>query len=140
MPGADLQRLLDETPVHRALRIRVLSSEPHSLILHAETNEEHVGTDDDTFLHGGVVATVLDTAATFALIAATGDDWSTVDLRVDYLRPVPAGPLEARARVVQAGHRLGRSTAELVQPGSDRVLASAAGTFVRADPLPEAAT
>jgi uncharacterized protein (TIGR00369 family) len=140
MPGPDLQRLLDGTPVHRALRIRVVSSESGGLVLHAEASQEHVGADDGTFLHGGVVATVLDTAATFALIAATGDDWSTVDLRLDYLRPVPAGLLEARARVVQAGRRLGRSTAELVLPGSDRVLASAAGTFVRADPPPEAAT
>jgi uncharacterized protein (TIGR00369 family) len=134
MQLADLQRLLDGTPVHRALALRVVSFDPDGgLILRADANAEHAGTDGGEFLHGGVIATVLDTAATFALIAATGDDWSTVDLRLDYLRPAPAGALEARAAVVQAGRRLGRATAELVPAGSERMLARAAGTFVRAD-------
>jgi uncharacterized protein (TIGR00369 family) len=139
MQLADLQRLLDDAPVHRALRLQVVSCDADRLVLRAEASAEHAGTDGGEFLHGGVVATVLDTAATFALIAATGDDWSTVDLRLDYLRPAPAGALEARAAVVQAGRRLGRATAELIPAGSGRVLACAAGTFARAEPAPGAA-
>ncbi|HXW45170.1 MAG TPA: PaaI family thioesterase [Streptosporangiaceae bacterium] len=140
MPGSDLQGMLDSAPVHRALGLRVARADDHGLILHAQPGPEHAGADDSEFLHGGVVATVLDTTATFALIAATGTDWSTVDLRVDFLRPAPAGPLEARGRAVQAGRRLGRATAELYAAGSHRLLASAAGTFVRADPEPGADT
>jgi uncharacterized protein (TIGR00369 family) len=133
MQASDLQRMLDAAPVHRALRLRVASVGDSDVVLHADAGPEHLGEDGAAFLHGGVVATVLDTTATFALIGATGTDWSTVDLRVDYLRPAPAGRLEARGRAVQVGRRLGRATADLFA-GSDRLVACATGTFARALP------
>jgi uncharacterized protein (TIGR00369 family) len=132
MLPSDLQELLDAAPVHRALQLHASQSDAGELILRAQAGPDHAGADDSDFLHGGVVATVLDTTATFALIAATGVDWSTVDLRVDFLRPAPAGPLEARGRATHIGRRLGRATAELYAAGSQRLLASATGTFVRA--------
>jgi uncharacterized protein (TIGR00369 family) len=132
MGPTELQRMLDSTAVHRALRLSVVSCDATGIVLRARTDAEHAAADGEEFLHGGVVATVLDSTATFALIAATGVDWNTVDLRLDYLRPAPLGVLEARGTVVQAGRRLGRATAQLVQAGSDRVVAYAAGTFVRA--------
>jgi uncharacterized protein (TIGR00369 family) len=140
MPLDELQQLLDSTAVHRALGLRAVSSAAGQLVLHAAAGAEHAVTDGGQFLHGGVIATVLDTAATFALIAATGDDWSTVDLRVDYVRPVPAGALEARAAVVHAGRKLGRAAAEIVEASSGRVLATATGTFIRAEPATGSAT
>ena len=132
MQASDLQRLLDSAPLHRALRLRVTSAGDHDVVLQAEAGPEYLGEDGADYLHGGVVATVLDTAATFALIGATGTDWSTVDLRVDYLRPTPAGSLEIRGSAVQIGRRLGRARAELLAAGPGPVLAIATGTFVRA--------
>jgi uncharacterized protein (TIGR00369 family) len=134
MRAEELQRLVDASPVHRALRVRVTGAEQAAVRLQAETGAEHAGEDGGPFLHGGVVATLLDTAATFALIQATGTDWGTVDLRVDFVRPAPAGPLLATATAVHAGRRLGRATAELTEPSSGRLLASAAGTFARITP------
>jgi uncharacterized protein (TIGR00369 family) len=138
MLPSDLQVLLDCTAVHRALRLRLVDASTDGIVLAAEAGAEHEGADGSQFVHGGVVATVLDSAATFALIAATDTDWSTVDLRIDYVRPVPVGVLRVRGTVVHIGRRLGRATAELVAAGSERLLASAAGTFVRA--APEAST
>jgi uncharacterized protein (TIGR00369 family) len=132
MEASEVQRLLDSTPVHRALRLRVTSVGDQHVRLHADAGPEYLSEEGGTYLHGGVVATLLDAAATFALIGATGTDWSTVDLRVDYLRPAPAGPLEIRGRAVQAGRRLGRATAELVAAGGSQVVAIATGTFARA--------
>ncbi len=132
MQPSELQRLLDSTPVHRALALRVTEAGDHHVVLHAEAGPEHLVEDGGEYLHGGVVATVLDAAATFALIGATDTDWSTVDLRVDYLRPVPAGPLQIRGNAIQIGKRLGRATAELLAGGAEPVVASATGTFVRA--------
>lgn len=138
MEASDLQRLLDAAPVHRALRLRIAETGDGGIVLQAEAGPDHLGEDGADYLHGGVVATVLDAAATFALIGATGTDWSTVDLRVDYLRPVPAGPLEARGRAVQIGRRLGRATAELFGADSGQLVACAAGTFTRSAPDPAA--
>lgn len=137
MHSDDLQRLIDASPVHRALRLRVAHAEQGKIRLAAETGAEHAGEDGGQFLHGGVIATLLDTAATFALIQATGTDWGTVDLRVDFVRPAPAGPLTAEATAVQIGRRLGRASAELTDPSSGQLIATAAGTFARATPPPE---
>lgn len=134
MQATDLQRLLDASPAHRALRLRVTGGGVHDIVLHAQTGPEHLVEDGADYLHGGVVAMVLDTTATFALIGATGTDWSTVDLRVDYLRPAPPGALEARGSAVQIGKRLGRATAELFAADSGRLVASATGTFTRSGP------
>lgn len=129
LPSERLQALLEETPLHRALGLRVAAVSEDRLVLEARPTEEHAV--DDNQLHGGVVATILDTAATFALIGATGADWGTVDLRVDYLRPAPVAPLDAAGQVLHAGKRLGRARAELVDRGTGRTVASAVGTFVR---------
>jgi uncharacterized protein (TIGR00369 family) len=134
MQASDLQQLLDATPVHRALRLRVAEGGDRDIVLRAETGPEHLAEDGADYLHGGVVATVLDTTATFALIGATGTDWNTVDLRVDYLRPTPPGELEARGSAIQVGRRLGRARAELFAADSGRLLASATGTFARSEP------
>jgi uncharacterized protein (TIGR00369 family) len=136
MHANELQQLLDESPVHRSLRLRVIDSTDASVTLECVSSVEHVGADGSPYLHGGVVATVLDTAATFALIQATGTDWSTVDLRLDYLRPAPAGSLCATGTAVQVGRRLGRATAQLTDTSSGRVLGTAAGTFARTAPQP----
>jgi uncharacterized protein (TIGR00369 family) len=78
--------------------------------------------------HGGVAATLLDTSLAFALIAATDSDWTTVDLRVDYLRPLGLGTVTARGSVVHAGRRIGRTEGELCD-ASGTVCARAIGTF-----------
>jgi uncharacterized protein (TIGR00369 family) len=137
MDPDELQNLLDTSPVHRGLRLVVSSAGKTRVRLAAQTGPEHAGEDGSRYLHGGVIATLLDTAATFALIGATGADWGTVDLRVDFVRPAPAGQLLADATAVQVGRRLGRASAELTDPATGRLLASAVGTFVRTAPVPE---
>lgn len=129
MQTDELQQLLDASPVHRGLGLRARVAE-EGVMLDATPDSGH-SADGGASLHGGVIATVLDTAATFALIDATGTDWSTVDIRVDFLRPAPVAPLEVSGRTVQVGRRFGRANAELVEPSTGRLLASAVGTFVR---------
>lgn len=68
---------------------------------------------DQEPVHGGVLATLMDTAAAFALISASDHDWSTVDLRVDYLRPVLSPRIWVEAEAVQVGRTLGRATCRL---------------------------
>ena len=133
----ELQRLIDASPVHRGLHLRVISANEKQVRLAGETGREHVGEDGSDYLHGGVIATLLDTTATFALIQATGVDWGTVDLRIDFVRPAPAGPLLANASATHVGRRLGRASAELADPATGRLLASAVGTFVRTAPPSE---
>lgn len=57
--------------------------------------------------HGGPVASLIDTAAVFATILATGVVPPTVNLRIDYLRPSSGDRLTATATVRRAGRSIG---------------------------------
>jgi uncharacterized protein (TIGR00369 family) len=65
------------------------------------------------YIHGGAIATLIDVAGNFAIIAAIGRDVPTIDLRVDYLRPVRRGALRAVGRAVKVGRRLGVADVEV---------------------------
>jgi uncharacterized protein (TIGR00369 family) len=59
-------------------------------------------------IHGGAVASLIDTAAAFAVLTQldTNDRVSTTDLTIHYLRPTTSGRLTAEARIVRGGRRL----------------------------------
>jgi uncharacterized protein (TIGR00369 family) len=56
-------------------------------------------------LHGGVLASLIDAAGCYLLIALLAERVSTVNLVVDYLRPAQ-GEMLAVARVVKIGNRI----------------------------------
>ena len=59
-------------------------------------------------VHGGAVASLIDTAAAFAVVTKLepGDRVTTTDLTIHYLRPITKGRLTATARVIRSGRRL----------------------------------
>lgn len=70
---------------------------------------EYIGDSARPALHGGVISTLIDTAGGAAVWTTVNrlDRVSTIDLRVDYLRPGRAETLVAEARVVRTGNRVG---------------------------------
>ena len=93
---------MNAAPLHRELEMRVQPAGGGRVVIEAVAGTAHLNAEGAGVVHGGIIATLLDAATTFALIALDGDDWSTVDLRIDYLRPVPAGPLKVSGEVVHA--------------------------------------
>ena len=83
-------------------------------------------------LHGGITATLLDSAMGCAVQSALppGAGYTTVDLHVTYLRAVPLAGVELRAegRVVHLGGRLATAHGEVVVLGQDRPVATATTT------------
>lgn len=130
MPRLDLQALIDQLALHRALSVRIDRS-PDGVAVTASIGSDYAVDAGGSVVHGGIVATLLDTAATFALIAETDRDWVTIDLRVDYLRPTPLGPVSVTGEVIHAGKRIGRSRASLCD-AKGRLCAAAIGTFAPA--------
>ena len=59
-------------------------------------------------VHGGAVASLIDTAAAFAVVTRleSGARVTTTDLTIHYLRPITSGRLTATARIVRGGRRL----------------------------------
>lgn len=59
-------------------------------------------------VHGGAVASLIDTAAAFAILTQLeiNERVTTTDLTIHYLRPANSGRLTATARIVRTGRRL----------------------------------
>ena len=89
--------------------------------------EEHL--NQAGTLHGGVLATLVDTAMGAAVRSATGEDDvpATSQLTVTYLRPGKPGPLEVTAKVRTRGKHLTVCEADVEQ--DDRSLVHAVATF-----------
>jgi uncharacterized protein (TIGR00369 family) len=56
-------------------------------------------------VHGGILAALADTTAAIAAYTAVprGTEIATVELKINYLEPVPGGRIKADARVLRAG-------------------------------------
>jgi len=131
MTCEELQRLIDQSLVHRDLSIGVAGATDASVELRCRAEPRHAGEDGSEFLHGGIIALLLDTAASFSLIQATGSDWATVDLRIDYLTPGRLGALIVKGTAVHVGRRIGRAAAEVADGTRGSPIAVATGTFIR---------
>jgi acyl-CoA thioesterase len=83
-------------------------------------------------LHGGAIASLLDTAAAFAVLTLLNppERASTVDLTVTFLRPVTKGKVVAEARVTRAGKRLFAVRIEAFDD-SGLLLATAMTTYIK---------
>ncbi len=83
-------------------------------------------------LHGGVIASLVDTAAAFAALTMLeeSEQAATIDLTIHYLRSVTTGRISARANVLRAGRRLIFLDAEVLDE-SQTIVATALTTFAR---------
>jgi acyl-CoA thioesterase len=83
-------------------------------------------------LHGGVTATLIDTAMAFAVRTrlARGEATATIDLAVHYLRPHLEGVFSCTAKVVRAGKRIFTVSAE-VHGENGKLIATALSTYTR---------
>jgi len=81
--------------------------------------------------HGGVIASLLDSAIGLALRTQLSAEAThvTVNLSVSYIRPVRAGRLTARGRSVHGGERVGYGEGDLLGE-DDRLLARGSATFL----------
>lgn len=99
----------------------------------APFREEFIGDPFRPALHGGVISTLLDTCgglAVFTTLEDIRDRTSTVDLRVDYLRPGRKEDLLAQACIVRAGNRVAVVNLKAYHPGAeDAPVASGTGVY-----------
>ncbi|KAL6765179.1 HotDog domain-containing protein [Haematococcus lacustris] len=69
-------------------------------------------------LHGGCIATLVDTVTTTALATVSQALGVSVNLAVTYMSPVPGGqPLEVKATVVRAGRQLATIECDIMSGG-----------------------
>jgi acyl-CoA thioesterase len=86
--------------------------------------------------HGGVLFSMLDTALGRAVIAElpAGRGCATVELKINYFRPVQHGTIRAFGRCVQRTRSLAYAEGEILDD-QRKILARATGTFFLTDTL-----
>ena len=111
-----LDEAFAQVPYVRLLGIEFVSAERGAATFALEVREEL--TRMGGLLHGGAVASLLDTAAAFAVHTVLEPEKHTVtiDLTIHFLRPVTSGRIEARARVLREGRRVCIIVAEATDP------------------------
>lgn len=93
-------------PYARLLGLELGEVGPGDVSIHLEIRDEL--RQNQGVVHGGAVASLIDTAAAFAVLTRLdiNERVTTTDLTIHYLRPVSTGRLTARARIVRGGRRL----------------------------------
>lgn len=97
---------LHEVPFARLIGLELGVMERGAATLHLPVRDELK--QNKGLVHGGVIATLIDTAAAFAAITLLepGQSTTTIDLTIHYLRPLTAGRATAHARLLRAGRRI----------------------------------
>ncbi|SRR5216683_2963809 len=121
---------LTSPPIARLLGFVLKSIEPGHAVFAMEADERHhnpMGT-----LHGGVYCDLADAAMGYAYAATLGEGetFTTVELKVNFLRAVRKATLTAEARVVKAGSTLGYVECD-VKDETGRLVARAASTCIK---------
>lgn len=129
-----LKRVMEELiPFNRYLGVRVAKLSSGFARLEIPYREELVGDPLRPALHGGVLSALADTAGGAAVWTGIEDERarvSTIDLRVDYLRPAKLELVVAEAQIVRIGNRVGVADVRLFQPSAEsEAIATGKGVY-----------
>jgi uncharacterized protein (TIGR00369 family) len=126
-----LRHELAHPPFHAFLQLQAVAAEPADglIVLRLPYRLEFRRASDVGDIHGGVLAAVIDIAAHAAIAVHTGRMAPTIDLRIDYLRPVPGVDLTVTARTLRVGRTIGRADVEITAGPGFPLLAVGRGSF-----------
>lgn len=135
-------RIEDQIPFNRYLGLHADSMDEDGAVVHLDMRNELVGNFQHGILHGGVISATLDVVGGMAAMVTAVlreksiEDsierlrpTSTVDLRVDYLRPGTGERFTARGFTLRAGSRVAVTRMELHNEAED-LLAVGTGTYI----------
>ncbi|MFL5340160.1 MAG: PaaI family thioesterase [Gemmataceae bacterium] len=117
-------------PISRLLGFVLKDFGPGRAVFEMDIDERHhnpMGT-----LHGGIYCDLADAAMGYAYAATLADDesFTTVELKINFFRPVRTGKLTAEAMVVRAGSNLGYVECD-VKDADGKLVARAASTCMK---------
>ena len=116
---------------HEWLGVELVSLDQTGIVIRMPWRAEFVSDPDRGYAHGGVLASLVDLAADYAVAARLGRGVPTVDMRVDYHRAAMPGPLVARAAVIKVGGTLATAEARIFDERDELVASGRALFFTR---------
>ncbi len=114
-------------PIAQLIGFTLTAVEPGRAVIEFEAGPQHanpMGT-----LHGGVLCDIADAAMGMAYAATLdqGETFTTLELKINFLKLVRTGKLTATGRVVKAGRTVGLVECDIVDD-KDRLVARASST------------
>jgi uncharacterized protein (TIGR00369 family) len=136
--GADLtleqvQELITRAPYHQWLGLKVVAVHDDGIEIKATWREEWVVNVEKRYTHGGILATLIDLGADWAMVRKLGRGVPTIDMRVDYHAIAVPGDLTVKGQVVRMGGQFSVSEARIFD-AQGKLLASGRGTYYTAPP------
>lgn len=125
----ELEERMGRSVFHHWAGTRLVRVDPGEVEIELDVEPHHMNPFGT--LHGGMVATLADTAMGYALRTRLeeGSTHVTAQLSVAFLRPGREGRVSAIGRAVKAGRTTGYAEAD-VRDDSGALLARASGTFI----------
>ncbi len=119
----------------RSLGIELDSIEHGRARLSLEVRRQHLQLAG--IMHGGAIATLIDTAVAFAIVGASkpGSRFTTIEMKVNYLRPIREGRVVADAKLIRDGRRIVVSDCD-VYDSEGKLSAKGLLTYMRLDETP----
>ena len=121
---------LNNLPFAKLLGMELMDIRPNEAVVKIEMRDDL--RQPSGVLHGGVTATIIDTAMAFAVRSHLEDHefTATIDLTVHYLRPHTAGKIICTAKCVRAGKKIFTVSAD-VENGEGKLIATGLSTYTR---------
>ena len=126
---AELNERIKLGPYHQWLGVEVTDLTADEVLFHIPFRDEMMVHPERHYTHGGILATIIDMAADYAIMAWAGMAVPTIDIRVDYHRAAIKCDMIAKARIVKLGRVYSTAEAEVYDPDG-KLLASGRGTFL----------
>ncbi len=94
-------------PIMQTLGMRVVQAEAGHVVLEMEVGPQLANPTGT--LHGGVLCDIADAAmgATYITTLGPGESYTTLELKINFMRPVRKGKILADARMIQVGRTIG---------------------------------
>jgi len=119
-------------PLHRYLGFELLEVSDGFARIKVPFKEELIGNPRIRALHGGIISTAMDSvggAAAMTTLVSSDDRLSTIDIRVDYLRPGNAKDLIVEGNIVRSGNRIVVTSMKAYHAGSEKIIAVGKGVY-----------
>ncbi|WP_145947280.1 PaaI family thioesterase [Paenibacillus sp. Y412MC10] len=97
----------EASPVEQLLGIKPVTIDPGQVLFEMETTESH--SNPQGTLNGGITSTLADIAmgVAFGTTLQPEESFTTIELKINFLKPIWSGLIRAEAKVMKKGQTIG---------------------------------
>ncbi|NHM31226.1 PaaI family thioesterase [Neobacillus terrae] len=117
---------LENNPFLKRTGFEILKFEEEDILLKLKIEPSHLNLNQT--LHGGVHASMLETAQAMAIRSLYKTRVSVINVNIQYLMATSSGDLFARAIVFQKGYKIAGAEAE-IRDSENRLIAKGSGVY-----------